>query len=302
MIRNRRFDGQVYLPDRSVKIVPLEFSPDEKLLYDGVQQFLKEAYQDVTKHHKSVLPLLTLQREVCSSPYAAMISLNKMAERIHTSDRQAKIFTLLEIAQQIKYHTKTEKVLELISTMNDKCIVFTEYRATQDFLMSRLQQNGIKAVPFRGGFKRSKKDWMTDLFKHNVQVLVATESGGEGINLQFCHYMINFDLPWNPMRLEQRIGRIHRLGQQSIVQIYNLSTRNTIEEHIVALLVEKIRMFEAVIGEVDHILGDPQIQKKIETDILDIALTTESQEELKNRMSDYASTMWSRYQSGRQNS
>jgi SNF2 family DNA or RNA helicase len=186
--------------------------------------------------------------------------------------------------------------------MNDKCIVFTEYRATQDFLMSRLQQNGIKAVPFRGGFKRSKKDWMTDLFKHNVQVLVATESGGEGINLQFCHYMINFDLPWNPMRLEQRIGRIHRLGQQSIVQIYNLSTRNTIEEHIVALLVEKIRMFEAVIGEVDHILGDPQIQKKIETDILDIALTTESQEELKNRMSDYASTMWSRYQSGRQNS
>lgn len=301
MIRNRRADGQVYLPDREVKIVSLEFSPEEKQLYDDVQKFLKEAYQEAKTSHHSVLPLLTLQREVCSSPYAAMVSLDKMARRTHSPQRQAYLSSLLITAKQIRRYTKVEKVLELIHTMDDKCIIFTEYRATQDFLMYLLHQNGVKAVPFRGGFKRGKKDWMTELFEHRAQVLVATESGGEGINLQFCRHMINFDLPWNPMRLEQRIGRIHRLGQQSTVKIYNLSTRNTIEEHIVALLVEKIHMFETVVGELDSIIGDLQIQKKIESDILDITLTAKSQEEIKNRMEDYGASMWTRYQTGRYN-
>ena len=101
---------------------------------------------------------------------------------------------------------------------------------------------------------RGKKDWMMDLFRSRAQVLIATEAGGEGINLQFCHHMINFDLPWNPMRVEQRIGRVHRLGQNQDVQIYNLCTLGTIEEHIVSLLHEKINLFELVIGELDHIL------------------------------------------------
>ena len=82
---------------------------------------------------------------------------------------------------------------------------------------------------------------MKDLFEHRAQVLVATEAGGEGINLQFCNQVINFDLPWNPMRVEQRIGRVHRLGQTRPVYIYNLATKETIEEHIVQLLQEKIQ-------------------------------------------------------------
>lgn len=93
-----------------------------------------------------------------------------------------------------------------------------------------------------------------DLFRNRVQALVATEAGGEGINLQFCNHIVNFDLPWNPMRVEQRIGRVHRLGQTQDVYIYNLSTLGTIEEHIVNLLHEKINMFEMVIGRLDTIL------------------------------------------------
>ncbi|GMA60601.1 hypothetical protein GCM10025859_10410 [Alicyclobacillus fastidiosus] len=100
---------------------------------------------------------------------------------------------------------------------------------------------------------------MKDLFSKKAQILVATESGGEGINLQFCNHMINFDLPWNPMRLEQRIGRIHRLGQTQTCHVYNLATRETIEEHIVKLLHEKIRMFESVIGELDYIVSDKRL-------------------------------------------
>ncbi len=129
-------------------------------------------------------------------------------------------------------------------------IIFTEYRATQLYLQWFLKQHGISSVPFRGGFKRGKKDWMRELFQKHAQVLIATEAGGEGINLQFCHHVINFDLPWNPMRLEQRIGRVHRLGQTEDVHIYNFATKDTVEEHILKLLYEKINLFERVIGRI----------------------------------------------------
>lgn len=154
----------------------------------------------------------------------------------------------------ITKNSKAEKALELIKNVDDKVIIFTEYRATQLYLQWYLKQHGITSVPFRGGFKRGKKDWMRDLFQNHAQVLIATEAGGEGINLQFCNHIINFDLPWNPMRLEQRIGRIHRLGQKKDVMIYNFAIRDTVEDHILKLLYEKIHLFEKVIGDLDDIL------------------------------------------------
>ena len=106
-----------------------------------------------------------------------------------------------------------------------------------------------------GKFSKSKREWMKQLFKEKAQVLIATESGSEGINLQFCHHVINYDLPWNPMKLEQRIGRVHRLGQEQDVHIYNLAIQNTIEDHILDLLYVKIGVFEKVVGELDDILS-----------------------------------------------
>jgi SNF2 family DNA or RNA helicase len=97
-----------------------------------------------------------------------------------------------------------------------------------------------------------------------VRVMVSTESGAEGRNLQFCHQLINFDLPWNPMRVEQRIGRLHRLGQANDVTIFNLSCNETIEAHLIDLLARKIRMFELVIGELDLILGNLEGNKSFE--------------------------------------
>lgn len=164
------------------------------------------------------------------------------------------IQSLISKVEAVQQNSKAQKALEIIQSINDKVIIFTEYRATQMYLQWFLKQHGITSVPFRGGFKRGKKDWMRELFQKHVQVLIATEAGGEGINLQFCHHIINFDLPWNPMRLEQRIGRIHRLGQEQDVMIYNFATKGTVEEHILKLLYEKINLFEKVIGELDDIL------------------------------------------------
>lgn len=125
---------------------------------------------------------------------------------------------------------------------------------------------------------------MMDLFRGRVQAMIATEAGGEGINLQFCHHMINFDLPWNPMRVEQRIGRVHRLGQQNDVNIFNLSTTGTIEEHILSLLHEKINMFEMVIGGLDVILERLEKKESIEKSLYKIMLESQTDEDIRRKM------------------
>ncbi|WP_449621334.1 DEAD/DEAH box helicase [Robertmurraya sp. Marseille-Q9965] len=252
MIRNRRADTGIEWTERHVETIPIQFSAGEKALYDAVSELRSEDDWMAT----SAFSVMTLQREACSSREAVFVTLRNMLNKKEDPSPyfQAQIESLIEKVQAVQMNSKAEKALELIKKIDDKVIIFTEYRATQLYLQWFLKQNGITSVPFRGGFKRGKKDWMRELFQKHAQVLIATEAGGEGINLQFCHHIINFDLPWNPMRLEQRIGRVHRLGQEQDVHIYNFATKDTVEEHVLKLLHEKIALFEKVIGDLDDIL------------------------------------------------
>ena len=100
-------------------------------------------------------------------------------------------------------------------------------------------------------------------------MLLCTQSGGEGRNIQFCNTLINFDVPWNPMAIEQRIGRIDRIGQEREVFVFNLVTRGTLEEQVLALLEEKISMFELVVGEVGAILGGLEEEREFPDLVLD---------------------------------
>ncbi|WP_284640828.1 DEAD/DEAH box helicase [Paenibacillus silviterrae] len=287
MIRNRRSDGNVNFTKRIVRNIPLQLSPEEQALYDGVTNFVKGRYEDAAGDISSILALVTLQREVCSSRDAVFITLvNLFKKTAEDSPLRAKIWELVELIRSIKANTKANKVIELIQQINDKVIIFTEYRASQEYLLQYLKEHKITAVPYRGGMNRGKKDWMMDLFRNRAQVLIATEAGGEGINLQFCSHMINFDLPWNPMRVEQRIGRVHRLGQKDDVKIYNLSTTGTIEEHILNLLHEKINMFELVIGGLDTILERFEKKTSLETHLAKLILTSSSEDDIRKQMDD----------------
>lgn len=252
MIRNRRADTGIEWTKRKVETLPIEFSKEERELYDAVTNLRREGNWESS----SQFSVMTLQREACSSREAVFFTLKNMLQRKEEPSKafEEQIQSLIAKVEAVQKNSKAEKALELIKQINDKVIIFTEYRATQMYLQWFLKQFGITSVPFRGGFKRGKKDWMRELFQKNAQVLIATEAGGEGINLQFCNHIINFDLPWNPMRLEQRIGRIHRLGQEKDVMIYNFATKDTVEEHILKLLYEKIHLFEKVIGDLDDIL------------------------------------------------
>ncbi|WP_052339692.1 DEAD/DEAH box helicase [Gorillibacterium massiliense] len=290
MIRNRRSDGNVEFTRRNVKNIPLVLSPEEQALYDGVTRFVKERYDEMGRNTQSAFTLVTLQREVCSSRDAVFVTLVHLFKKLsENSPMRPKVWELVELIRGIEANTKAEKAMELVQSIGEKTIIFTEYRASQEYLLKFLKDNGVSAVAYRGGMNRGKKDWMMDLFRGRAQVLVATEAGGEGINLQFCHHMINFDLPWNPMRLEQRIGRVHRLGQTHDVNIYNLSTCGTIEEHILRLLHEKINMFQLVIGKLDHILEHMEKTAELESSLMKIVLQAQSDAEIKagfNRIGD----------------
>ncbi|ASA20721.1 DEAD/DEAH box helicase [Paenibacillus donghaensis] len=283
MIRNRRGEGAMNFTKRKVRNIPLTLSPEERVLYDGVTAFVKDQYQESGGNLTSMLSLVTLQREVCSSRDAVFVTLVNLIKKLPAdSPKRDRMMELLQTIRTVKTNTKAETTLRLIQEMNEKVIVFTEYRATQEYLLQYFRDNGMLCVAYSGGMSRSKKDWMMDLFRGRAQVMIATEAGGEGINLQFCHHMINFDLPWNPMRVEQRIGRVHRLGQAHDVVIYNLSTEGTIEEHILHLLHEKINMFEMVIGGLDVILERFEKKESLEKSLIKIMLEAKSDEELRS--------------------
>ncbi|GAB7386786.1 SNF2-related protein [Bacillaceae bacterium] len=285
MIRNKRSDGRITFTKRHVQTVALTLSPEEWDLYQSVTDFVRDQYRSETGGFRNVLSLLTLQREVCSSKEAAFLTLYNMYRKCREdSPVRRTIHELAEKIKRIETHTKACKVLELIREIGDKVIIFTEYRATQNYLQKFLHQHGITSVPFRGGFNRNKKDWMRELFQNRAQVLIATEAGGEGINLQFCNQIINYDMPWNPMRVEQRIGRVHRLGQERDVHIYNLCTRDTVEEYILSLLYEKINLFEMVIGELDTILERLTLHKTMEKNLAEILLASDSRREIEIKL------------------
>lgn len=286
MIRNRRADTGIEWTKRHVETIPIQFSEQERALYDSIQS-LRGPESGLSS---SQFSLMTLQREACSSREAVFYTLRNMLQRQENPSVgfQNIIAQLIKRVEAVTKNSKAEKALELIQQIDDKVIIFTEYRATQLYLQWFLKQNGITSVPFRGGFKRGKKDWMRELFQKNVQVLIATEAGGEGINLQFCSHIINFDLPWNPMRLEQRIGRIHRLGQEKDVKIYNFATKDTVEEHVLKLLYEKINLFEKVIGELDDILTKLEFGN-IEDHLTDIFGKSASEGEIRIKMENLTS-------------
>ncbi|MGE5604350.1 MAG: DEAD/DEAH box helicase [Bacteroidota bacterium] len=281
MIRNKHGTNMGFTK-RHVQNIPIVLSELEQQLYDSVTAFIRKNISKASGGMVS-LPLLTLQREICSSTFAAALTLFKLAQSMEISaDSQEEAVALFQMVQQLKDNSKMRIVEELIRKTQEKVIIFTEFLATQSYIRTRLEQAGILTLPFDGSLSASKKEFTKWQFKEfpKFRVLVCTESGGEGINLQYCNTMINYDLPWNPMRLEQRIGRIHRLGQTRDVYIYNLSTKGTVEEHLLNLLDQKVRMFEMVIGESEKVISRLCRGKSLEARILELVVGANSNEEL----------------------
>ncbi|MDV2580971.1 DEAD/DEAH box helicase [Alkalibacillus haloalkaliphilus] len=270
MVRSRKSDVQDPWAAREIKTIQVDFTEEEQHVYEELQQL-------ETSH---ALTNLTLSREFCSSREACYLSMKKQ-ENLKESH-------IIELIEQLPNHAKALKTMDLIKEIDDKVIIFTEYKSSQLYLQWLCQQNGISAVPYNGDFRKSKKQWMLQLFQNNAKVLIATDAGAEGLNLQFCKNMIHYDLPWNPMKLEQRIGRIHRFGQKDTVNIFYVVLNNTMDERILNLLYDKLSVFEGVIGEIDQILssfGANSFEEEITDIIQESHSTKEAEIKIDNLMS-----------------
>lgn len=185
------------------------------------------------------------------------------------ADNLLRVIRLLEeIPLDSKAAVFLEKLTELFEEEpSAKVVVFTEFRETQNMLQDLAAGRGWGAHSFHGQLRPEAKDRAIANFREGTgpQILVSTEAGGEGRNFQFAHHIVNYDLPWNPMKIEQRIGRLDRIGQEHPVTIFNFHVEGTIEGRILDVLERRIRIFEEAVGGLDPILGEaePSIRKAI---------------------------------------
>jgi ERCC4-related helicase len=194
---------------------------------------------------------------------------------------------LVSIASGINANKKGEKLIRLIKDLKKnghrKILIFTQFRTTQDYLLMVLES--FQPVIFNGSMNRDQKEQAIIKFRDEADVLIATEAGGEGRNLQFCDVLINYDLPWSPLKIEQRIGRIHRFGQPNDVHIYNFSTRGTVAERVLEVLTQKLRIFEESIGTPDIMLGQIEDEVNLNTLFMEMASGRKQKKDVEDELS-----------------
>jgi superfamily II DNA or RNA helicase len=203
MVRNTRSVTQLHLPPRFATTVRIAPSRAEEEFYQAVSRFVSEQ----ASGNSSGSSKLTLRKllEAAGSSHAAAL---RMLERMEQKG-EARVAELLAMGRRISMGAKAANVVELLNASPDQKIVFVNYTATLEHLEQILRSRKIPYVVFQGSLTAARKQEAIEAFRGGRKVLLATGTGGEGHNLQFCHVMLNYDLPWNPMEIEQRIGRIH---------------------------------------------------------------------------------------------
>lgn len=278
MIRNTRALAQVGIPPRFAQTIRVKPSANERMLYTRITDLVHHI-NEVDAGGNTLL-LKNLLAEAGSSPKAVELTLQRLlAERDFLWDHEKEIRAIHNLCRTMGDTEKNKTLHKLIRANHGKKIIFVKYLGTLDHLSEFLTWNDIAHAIFHGGMNNRLKDQAINEFREEKDILVTTEIGGEGRNLQFCHQMINYDLPWNPMKIEQRIGRIHRLGQKNEVMIYNLCAADSIEDYILDILDRKINMFEMVIGEIDMIMGRVRDEKDFSDAVYSIWLNSLVEEE-----------------------
>jgi superfamily II DNA or RNA helicase len=201
-----------------------------------------------------------------------VMKLLSLARQCGTRGPDARAEALLDIMYQLQREESNPDL---------KFLVFTEFLPTQEMLRDFLQSRGFPVVCLNGSMGREERRNAQKRFADEAKVMVSTEAGGEGLNLQFCHVVINYDLPWNPMRLEQRIGRVDRIGQEHLVKAFNFVFDNTVEQRVHEILEEKLAIILQDLGfdKVGDILDSAEAEKSFEGLYVDAIMDPEMAEE-----------------------
>lgn len=238
----------------------------------------------ISRRFEQMDDALDIDMEEWSMDETTVSSLKQMAERViafadNLPDEDPKFDSLLRIIEEKQKES------------NNKIILFSTFRHTLRYLKKRLQEQGYRVAQIDGGVGDEVRRYLRERFQKgreeddSLDILLFTEVGSEGLDYQFCDMMVNYDLPWNPMRIEQRIGRIDRRGQQSeAVNIYNFITDGTVDADIYERCLLRIGIFERSIGECEEVLG--AIGSQIEKIALQAGLTKEERQRKLEQMAD----------------
>ena len=304
--RTRKREVQEHVAERQAFPLRLEFTEAEQQFYLAVTAYVREESKRRTDSPIIRQWILnTPQRRVASSipamvrHYQNHLGLDRedLSEDLDTSSMEGVSSHAgeLEVArrhlQQIVADwpvdgpdSKYEKFIEILRQLkskegNIKVVVFAFFKATLNYLLERLRKDGIYAVLISGDVDADERPDIIERFRTDpeVEVLLSSRVGSEGLDFQFSNILFNYDLPWNPMEVEQRIGRLDRIGQESsIIRIYNFSIEGTIEQRILERLYERLDIFRRSIGELEAILGDKL--QDLERDLLVQDLSPEEEE------------------------
>jgi hypothetical protein len=257
MIRTTRAQAGVDRVVRRAVDVPVDLGPRERELYALSTDLLRSVMRDSgdTMRRRSLALRLT------ASPFSMGTTALRMAER-HPDPRVRSVLGEVgHLAMDIDGSARENKALEITRTWlkeHGRVLIFTQHTDTVTGLLRRMGAEGLTARSFHGSMSAGERAATIAAFRSgDAPVMISTDAGAEGQNLQFCNCVLNFDLPWNPMRIEQRIGRVDRLTQpKDEVFIANLYAQRTVDESVYRLLAEKLRMFELLFGQVTTILGE----------------------------------------------
>ena len=301
--RTRRRDVQEFRVVRDPKAPVLEMSADERFFYEEISEVVREYASD--RDANELFLLSTPQRLLTSSLAAASRHWSKPVasadpEGIEESDQDlqdrlldqrpivgkiaARVLSLDMTARlteaDTKYRLLLRELRQLWETEADaKIIVFSSFKPTLHYLQDRLREEGVGAELLHGSVNRPRAEILARFEKSgSIRVLLSSEVGSEGVDLQFSSTVVNYDLPWNPMRLEQRIGRVDRLGQtKDKVTILNLIYDGTIDKRIYERLYERLQIGRLALGEMEAVLGEPI--RALEMKLLDPNLSDQQKEQ-----------------------
>ncbi|MBT3404597.1 DEAD/DEAH box helicase family protein [archaeon] len=261
MVRRIRSKIGIDYKKRIPKIVAVEPTQKELDIYNAICDLLKTQYFAANGTPiNSRLIVFAILPKITSSSRSAMESLTRIIndDKYHEKTKEIARQILNEY-KNLKIDSKMDKLIEIVEKVlkedsNSKTLIYTKHPTTLKYIAEKLEPYNLKVVEFMGGLDREEKTQRIKEFKESANIMISTETGCEGLNFQFCKNLINYDLPWNPMSVEQRIGRLDRIGQKNDMNIYSLATKHTMEEYVVDLIINKMCCVGLVIGELPIIL------------------------------------------------
>lgn len=300
MVRTLRKDSGIPFTERHILSIVVNTTQDEDTLFSLVTNYMRKIYNKAssfgdTKQQNNYLllkELMVLQQSMSSSPRALLKSLENRANKY--PDEVSDIERIVDAVNKMDNYSKECRLIETLNSIpNEKAIIFTLRLETAYMLSDSLNENYMPARVYEGRLSGFERQSLIEEFRTGkLQYIVATDSAAEGLNLQNASVIINYDLHWNPMKIEQRIGRVHRRGQEKDVKVINLVMKDTIDDYVLKVLYEKIELFKMTVGGIEAILSDVKDGDfDIEETIISLMMTANSKRDIKNELEKLSEDM-----------